>query len=120
MMSIKTVRGRTRARSQSERLNPVFFVRRKDYVVWKVVDSKGILLNLDNGSYFEVGSTALAIWQKCDGRTSIAQVAKSIAKKFRVLPRKAHKDTLTFILNLKRQKLIEVSATPASFVSRIN
>ena len=44
------------------------FVRRMDHVVWKVVEGRGILLNLEDGGYFDVDRVGLVVWQWCDGK----------------------------------------------------
>ena len=94
------------------------FVRRMDHVVWKVIEGKGILLNLENGAYFDADPVGLAIWQLCDGRTTVSQISNSISLKFRMDPEKVRRDASKFISELKRQRLVEIISTPSRAVAR--
>ena len=108
------------ALSNAKKASRGYFVGRKDCVVWKIIDQKGILLNLANGSYFEAGPVALTIWKKCDGRTSLSEMTGFISKKFHVKQTTAQKDILKFISELKRQKLVKISTSPVSLTDRIS
>lgn len=94
------------------------YPRRQDDVVWKVIDGKGILLNLEDGSYFEVNPVGLAIWQKSDGRSTYEEIARLISKDFRTTPQRVEKDLTPFVAELKRRKLVAVSPTPAAEAAR--
>ena len=47
------------------------YIRRKDHVVWKVLDGKALLLNLDSGDYFDVNPVGLILWRLCDGQKTM-------------------------------------------------
>ena len=87
------------------------FARRMDHVVWKMVDGKGILLNLENGAYFEVDPVGLTIWQMCDGRTKQNQITLRISKVFKADIGRVRKDVNRFMGELKRRRLVEVVST---------
>ncbi len=86
------------------------FVKRADHVVWKEIEGKGILLNLENGSYFEVDPVGLAIWQHCDGKTPILKIADAVAEKFNTDTNRVHRDLREFVGELKRLKIAELRA----------
>lgn len=85
------------------------FARRADHVVWKVVGNKGILLNLENGAYFETGQVGLAIWKGCSGKKSLRNVSRTLHREFGAAPERIEKDLVQFVRELKRLKLAEVS-----------
>lgn len=89
-----------------------FYPRRSDHVVWKIIEEKGVLLNLENGAYFEVNPVGLAMWKKCDGKTESNNLAASIAREFGIDTGRVNRDLFTFITELKRKKLLEVSGEP--------
>ena len=95
------------------------YPRRLDHVVWKVIDGKGILLNLEDGSYFEVGRVGLAIWQHCDGKTTFGRMTQSIARDFRAREKRVTRDLQTFVAELKRRKLAEVLEEPKAATARV-
>ena len=93
------------------------YYRRPDHVVWKVIEGKGILLNLESGAYFEVNPVGLAMWEKCDGKTRSNNLVESISREFRTTPQRVLKDFLNFVSDLKRKKLLEVSEERRAAVS---
>lgn len=92
------------------------FVRRMDHVVWKVVEGKGILLNLDDGAYFDVDSVGLSVWQLCDGRTTLNQIALRTGRMFKTDLGLVSRDVHDFIRELKRRRLVEIVSTPTRAV----
>jgi len=94
------------------------FIRRKDTVVWKLVDGKAFLLNLDNGDYFDINLTGLALWKLCDGKRTIANIVSQEASRLKVKPEKIHKDVVLFIQSLKKNKLAEIVSKPTPALKR--
>lgn len=94
-----------------------FYLRRPDHVVWKVIEGKGILLNLENGAYFEVNPVGLAMWEKCDGKTGNSDLVESISREFKITAQRVLKDFSNFVSDLKRRKLLEASEEPRAAVS---
>lgn len=83
------------------------FPRRLKHVIWKTIQEKGILLNLESGSYFEVNPVGLAIWKKFDGKTPLEKIAGEIADQFGSTPEQIRRDFAPFITELQRNKLLE-------------
>lgn len=95
------------------------FVRRADHVVWKVVEGKGLLLNLEDGGYFDVDRVGLTVWQLCNGKKRPSEIALKISQRFKTDTKRADKDVKNFISDLKKRKLIEImpKANPATIRS---
>ncbi len=96
------------------------FVRRVDHVVWKEIEGKGILLNLENGSYFEVGPVGLAIWQHCDGKTPYLKIAQNIAQKYEANLNRIDRDLKEFVGEMKKLKIAELLDEPKKTAAGIN
>jgi hypothetical protein len=96
---------------------PELVMQRGDHVVWKIIDEKAILLNLESGAYFEVNPVGLKIWQELDGQTSLGKVARSISEAFRVEEKRAAQDLGEFIGELKQRKMVETSKKSAALSS---
>lgn len=92
------------------------YPRRRDHVVWKVLEGKGILLNLETGAYFEVNPVGLAIWEGCDGRTTTTRLASTVAMRFRAPLPKVSRDLSEFLMTLRRRKLVELRPAPSPAV----
>lgn len=95
------------------RLSLEQFARRADHVVWKVLDGKGILLNLEDGAYFEVNPVGLTIWEGLDGRSTLGQLARRIEAGFKAPAARVDRELLEFVRELKRRKIVELSARPS-------
>ncbi len=89
-----------------------------DHVVWKTVEGKGILLNLEDGAYFDVDSVGLSVWQLCDGRTALNQIVLRTSRTFKTDPGRVSRDVPKFISELKRRRLVEIVRTPTRAVAR--
>ena len=96
------------------------FVRRMDHVVWKEIEGKGILLNLETGSYFEVDPVGLEIWQRCDGKTTCVKIVETIAELFDANPDRVNRDLKDFIGEMKRLKIAEVLDEPQETAATIS
>ena len=81
---------------------------RRKHVVWKVIQKRGMLLNLESGEYFETGPVGLTVWELCDGRRTLDAVVESVARRFATLPQRVARDVGSFVSELKRRDLIEM------------
>ena len=77
-------------------------------VVHKEIESKSVLLNLENGSYYTLNKTGTFIWSLLDGKTTVKQLAELLTKNFAVTKDEASKDVFALIANLKKEGLIEL------------
>ena len=101
-----------------KKLQPEKIMRRADHVVWKVLDEKAILLNLESGAYFEINPIGLKIWKELDGHTSLGEIARSVSKEFVVEEKRAAADLGDFVDELKQRKMAEISKKSEVLLSR--
>jgi hypothetical protein len=57
---------------------------------------------------FELDEIGLLVWDSCDGRTTIAGVIETVAKKYRLNLREAQVATLKFLQTLANKRLIGI------------
>lgn len=55
---------------------------------------------------FELDAMGLLVWESIDGKTSVQQIIRLIARQYRVSVREAEVATLTFLNTLTRKSLI--------------
>jgi hypothetical protein len=67
----------------------------------------GILLNVRTGDFFELDEPALAIWQRLDGKTEPARVARQLAAACGVPIATVERDVKQFITTLRRRDLLD-------------
>ncbi len=94
--------------------------KRYKHIIWKVVGNKAVLLNLHNGTYFEVDPVGLAVWHACDGKLTEEAISRKIAKRFSASVERVHKDVLGYLGQLRNNKLISDGKEKASNVERRN
>lgn len=88
------------------------YPKRTDQVVFKELEGRGILLNLENGSYYETNPVGLAFWKECDGRKSSEAISRSVAREFETDVQQAARDLSRFAAQLKSRKLLELLPQP--------
>lgn len=81
---------------------------RRDRVVQRELGIGAVLLNLDDGSYFEVNPVGLAIWEALDGRP-LEGVVEMVRSDFEAVPEHFESDVYRFVEGLLRSGLIEDS-----------
>lgn len=84
------------------------YPKRLDHVVWKIVDGKGIVLDLESGAYFEFSPIAMEIWKRCDGHSAMTQIVEDVAREFEADVRRVREDFSDFIGELKRNRLVSL------------
>lgn len=82
---------------------------RMKHVVWRTVSGKGVLLSIQDGSYYEVNPVGLAVWERCDGRTPPEEIARWVAKRFSSTEARVGRDVRSFLQQLKRRELVRYS-----------
>jgi len=82
-------------------------------VIWQRVGRKAILLNIEDGSYFEVDPVGLAIWRGCDGSKDVHRISRDVARQFRVSQERVRRDVIGYLGKLTRENLL-VSLPPGS------
>jgi len=71
----------------------------------------GWLFRLPEGARktFELDALGLLVWTACDGRTSVQQIIRKLAKKYNLNLREAEVATLAFLRMLAKKGLIGMS-----------
>lgn len=82
--------------------------RQNDRVVHRQLQSGAVLLNLDDGAYFEINAVGLAIWNALDGR-QLEDVVEAVRSDFDDVPEDLEDEVYAFVDALMQSGLIEVS-----------
>lgn len=86
-----------------------FYPKRQADIRLKQLGRSGILLNVRTGDFFELDATALAVWQRLDGKTEVRDVARQLARKFNARSAGVERDVRQFVSILRRRGLIDVA-----------
>jgi Coenzyme PQQ synthesis protein D (PqqD) len=79
--------------------------RRPDVSV-RVVESETVIFDRQGGRIHQLNSTASFIWERCDGKSTVAGIVKQLAHEFDVDYDTATKDVVTIIGQLRQLNLL--------------
>lgn len=85
------------------------YVKRNADIRLKQLGTIGVLLNLRTGDFFELDATALAVWQRLDGKTDAHTVARQLARRFNAPVSVVERDVRQFITLLRRRGLVDAA-----------
>jgi hypothetical protein len=79
--------------------------RRRERVVHRQLQEGAVLLNLDDGSYFQINPVGLLIWETLEGN-DLAHVVSRVKESFEDAPPSVADDVSSFIETLLERDLI--------------
>jgi hypothetical protein len=80
--------------------------RRPDVIV-RLLDGETVVLDRQAGVIHQLNHTASYIWARCDGQSSIADIAHQLAQAFAVEPTVAARDVHVLVTQLQTLQLLE-------------
>ena len=72
----------------------------------RIVDGELVVLDRHKGLIHQLNQTASYIWERCDGRSTAADIAKQLVKEFGVSVETAEADTQRFVEQLHALDLL--------------
>ena len=89
-------------------MNPV---KTKD-TAHRVLNNEALVVNFNNSYFYNLNPVGAFIWERCDGRHNLPQIAAAVAEEYEVTPEEAEKDCQAFISSLVEQGLLEWVPSP--------
>ena len=80
-------------------------------IPWRLIEGQTILVDQNEGEVFRLTPVGTAIWEGLDGKRTIQEIIAYIHEQFEVEDRKARRDVLSFLKQLRTQGFVE----PKSF-----
>ena len=77
-------------------------------ITTRVVEGEVIALDREAGLIHQLNPTAAYIWERCDGETSVAQIAAQLAQAFAIAPEIALRDVGATARQLEAKHLLEL------------
>ena len=89
--------------------------RRREGLYERELPGELILYDPECDRAFLLNQTAAAVWDLCDGATSVEQMAREISASFSISQERALEDARTTVANLEREGLLsQVAALPGT------
>jgi hypothetical protein len=82
-------------------------LRKRGDVTMRTVDGECVLLDRDAGLVHHFNLTASFIWDRCDGRSSVEDIAAGLTERFDVDPVLARTDVTTVVRQLRDLNLLD-------------
>lgn len=82
---------------------------KKEAVVYRKLDDQGLALDPESDMLYGFNKVARAIWELCDGKSAIAEIASVIAQDYEVDYNRALQDTRDFLSECVRRGLLLTS-----------
>ncbi len=89
-------------------IREIYIAKRTD-VIGKEIQSKSVLLNLDNGTYYTLNRTGTFIWSLLDEKRAMNYLIDRVTQQFDIDKDRAFLDVQTFTQALKNEGLIEIN-----------
>jgi PqqD family protein of HPr-rel-A system len=96
------------APSWTTRRSPIAAPPRHSQVVKDELDGEAVLFDLRTGDTHRLNATALAVWSRCDGRTTMREIAAQLADRYEVDPEVALDDVEQLVTRLAESGLLDV------------
>ena len=71
-----------------------------------ILDDEVVLMRVDNGEFFALSGTGVAIWRLIDGQRDAATIRSALAEEYSLDERQAEEDIGDFLSRLKEAGLI--------------
>lgn len=72
------------------------------------IGEETVLVSPKTGKVFVLNETGSLIWEMCDGKRSVDELAAYLAADFGILPEQAGADVLELIQELAKRELVEM------------
>ncbi|MCO7227302.1 PqqD family protein [Pleionea sp. CnH1-48] len=79
-----------------------------------IIDGELVLLNIENGNYYSLNSTATNIWSKLDKKLSFNALCKQLQEEYDVEENQCFYDVMEILTELHRNDLVNAFEIEAS------
>jgi hypothetical protein len=97
-----------------EKLNLDCIVQRDLDVIAAEADQDLVMVSISNGSYYGVSDVARSIWEAIERPQRISDLVDELAKIYNVDRHTCEAETLSFLDDLLRERLLQVRDEPSS------
>jgi hypothetical protein len=73
----------------------------------RIMGGEAIAVNFHSSYFYSLNEVGTFIWERCDGRHSVADIAAALAEEYEVDPAEAARDCQQFIGELVAEGLLE-------------
>lgn len=75
-------------------------------VSWRVIGDELLVLNLDNGNYYDLNEVAGQVWNGIIEKKSLGEIFETLKKEYRVDEKRLESDLKKIVAELQKERLI--------------
>ena len=87
------------------------FPKRRSDLNFGIVDGETVVLDRKGNFIHQLNQTATCVWERCDGKTSGAELALQLTEAFDVNPKAAAEDVAAIVLQFRKLNLLEPTSS---------
>lgn len=95
-------------KSQASALDLSATVKRNDAIVFTDLDDTIVMMDVDEGQYYELDPIAARIWNIIENGQAVESICKTLAEEFDVDPNTCQQETLEFLQAASEQSIVQV------------
>jgi len=83
-------------------------LRRTEGIAWRLIEGEAVLVNVRRDEVIHLNPAASFLWSNLDGKSSLADIARSMTEEYEVDAETALADAVAFAADLLEQGAAEV------------
>ena len=85
-------------------------VERNEAMVFTEIDDVIVMMDTDEGRYYELDEIGARIWALLESGASVAAICDALLKDYEVAPEDCHRDVLDFVADAHRLGVVRIPA----------
>jgi len=82
--------------------------RKEDKLLISKVDDELIMMDIDEGAYISLNTTASIIWERIEEPVKVEEIVQYLAGRFSIDPERCTKETLSFLNKINDLRALEI------------
>ena len=84
--------------------------RRRERVIKQEAEGTAVLLSVDNGRYYSLEDVGARVWDLCDGKRSVEEIAAMLGGEYAAPAETIQRDLLELLGDLMNENLVDEGA----------
>lgn len=90
-------------------ISPTTVVERNEAIIFTEIDDIIVMMDVDEGVYYELDEIGARIWAAIESGASVAAICEALRAEYEVAPDVCQRDVLSFVTDAHRCGVIRVS-----------
>ena len=82
----------------------------RERIIKQEAEGTAVLLSMDNGNYYSLEDVGVRVWELCDGRRSVQEIAAILSEEYDAAAEAIQRDLIELMVDLMNENLVDESA----------